>query len=244
MKLLNCLLAQIANAGYFQQYASLTAEERESRRVLCDSKVDETRAAFPVENGSWVCPGYGKTRSKVRCHPICGQGYLPDWTEKSISKPKKDAARFMARCGDPATIVRKNLPVGMELKCSAKPAHPCLAKAETIAIPDGRLELANKINKKRASYQVTRGNNAKNLGDRTFGLWKRSGQDTKLHLTVTDPADLSQFQYSGDYECAPGEWATFSVEVRQEKADPSTIRFTTKMGRPNFTPAPTLRRRN
>ena len=76
---------------------------------------------------------------------------------------------------------------------------------------------------------MTRGNNAQSLGDRTFGLWKRKGQDTKLHFTVTDPADLSQFQYSGDYECAPGQWATFSVEVRQEEADPSTLRFTTKM---------------
>ncbi|CAG5104938.1 Oidioi.mRNA.OKI2018_I69.chr1.g1688.t1.cds [Oikopleura dioica] len=146
--------SQIASAGYFQQYASLTAEERESRRVICDAKIDETQAAFPIENGSWACPGYGQTRSKVRCHPTCGQGFLPDWTEKSISKPKKDAARFMARCGDPATIVRKNLPIGMELKCSAKPAHPCIARAATIAISDGRLELANVINKKRASYQV------------------------------------------------------------------------------------------
>ncbi|CAG5104947.1 Oidioi.mRNA.OKI2018_I69.chr1.g1696.t1.cds [Oikopleura dioica] len=81
--------SQIASAGYFQQYASLTAEERESRRVICDAKIDETQAAFPIENGSWACPGYGQTRSKVRCHPTCGQGFLPDWTEKSISKPKK-----------------------------------------------------------------------------------------------------------------------------------------------------------
>ena len=107
MKLLSCFLANAAHAGYFQQYKHLTPEEREARRVLCDSKVDETQAAFPVENGSWICPNYGKTRSKVRCHPTCTPGFLPDWTEDSISKPKKDGVRFMARCGDPATVRTK-----------------------------------------------------------------------------------------------------------------------------------------
>ncbi|CAG5104948.1 Oidioi.mRNA.OKI2018_I69.chr1.g1697.t1.cds [Oikopleura dioica] len=55
-------------------------------------------------------------------------------------------------------------------------------------------------------------------------------QDTKLKFAVTDPADLSKFDYSDDYECVPGEWTTISVEVRQEEADPSTLRFTMKMG--------------
>ena len=106
MKLGSFLLASV-NAGYFQGYNKLTDEEREERRVKCDAKMDETKAQFPVENGSWNCPGYGKLRSKVRCHPICNAGHGPDWTSHSLSKPKKHTPRFMARCGDPPTIARK-----------------------------------------------------------------------------------------------------------------------------------------
>lgn len=108
MKLFQYIAAfDVVQGGYYQQYNQLTAEEREDRRVLCDAKVDETQALFPIENGSWVCPGYGKLRSKLRCHPTCDPGNDPDWTEKSISKPKKDGVRFLARCGDPATVATK-----------------------------------------------------------------------------------------------------------------------------------------
>ena len=102
MKLASFLFAS-TSAGYFQQYKELTPEEREERRVLCDAKTEETVEQFPIENGSWNCPNLGLLRSKIRCYPTCEAGFVPDWT----AKLKKNAPRFMTRCGEPATIAKK-----------------------------------------------------------------------------------------------------------------------------------------
>ena len=92
-----------ARAGYFQQYKHLTHEERVLRREKCDAKVAVTQAMFPVADGGWDCPGMGLLRSRIKCRPTCPEGYQPGWT----TKPRKADVRFMARCGDPATIAKK-----------------------------------------------------------------------------------------------------------------------------------------
>ncbi|CAG5103042.1 Oidioi.mRNA.OKI2018_I69.chr1.g586.t1.cds [Oikopleura dioica] len=149
MRLSSAIFASVY-AGYYQQYNSLTSEEREDRRVICDAKIEETKAAFPIANGSWNCPGLGLTRSKVKCHPTCESGFKPDWT----TKPKKDGPRFLTRCGDPATVARKNLPTGTQLSCSPVDIHPCKALAAATNIEDGQLKLYETINQKRADYSL------------------------------------------------------------------------------------------
>ena len=102
MRVASFLIAKVF-AGKYQNYKNLTPEEREARRIICDAKAEETKNAFPIENGSWACPNLGLQRSKIFCQPTCEAGFIPDWSVR----PKKNIARFMTRCGDPATVARK-----------------------------------------------------------------------------------------------------------------------------------------
>merc|ERR1712044_68135 len=62
----------------------------------------------------------------------------------------------MVRCGDPPTIVTKNLPLDTDLTCSELPTHPCIAEAENTRIDCGALHLLDGevINDRRADFQV------------------------------------------------------------------------------------------
>ena len=109
MKLIQFVLASKVSGGYYQKWKHLSATEKTERQVTCDAKTEETKAAFVIENGAWNCPNLGLTRPRVVCDPTCLPGYEPNWTDGSISKPKKDHPRFMTRCGNPANIAKRYL---------------------------------------------------------------------------------------------------------------------------------------
>ncbi|CAG5102667.1 Oidioi.mRNA.OKI2018_I69.chr1.g412.t1.cds [Oikopleura dioica] len=199
-----------------QRYSDVTCtdEEREGRRIICDAKAEETKNAFPIENGSWACPNLGLQRSKILCQPTCDAGFIPDWTVR----PKKNIARFMTRCGDPATVARKNLPVGTQLSCSPKPSHPCAGKAATISIEDGQLNLLKPvINKKRANYEVVC-DDGQVKG--TIHCYKVNDPDY-VHPVVGD----KYHQRDYEVECNDQEWNTYAVEVKRVEGTSSTLKY-------------------
>ncbi|CAG5104820.1 Oidioi.mRNA.OKI2018_I69.chr1.g1573.t1.cds [Oikopleura dioica] len=154
MKLIQFVLASKVSGGYYQKWKHLSATEKTERQVTCDAKTEETKALFVIENGAWNCPNLGLTRPRVVCDPTCLPGYKPNWTDGSISKPKKDHPRFMTRCGNPANIAKRNLPSGIQLACTPIPEHPCMATAAGVTIPNGSLSLNTELTPARATFDV------------------------------------------------------------------------------------------
>ena len=109
MKKILFLLASQVSAGPYQKWKKLSATEKAERKIQCDAKTEETKGFFNIQNGAWDCPNLApdRIRAKIVCNPTCDDGFEPNWTDGSISKPKKDHPRFMTRCGHPATIAKR-----------------------------------------------------------------------------------------------------------------------------------------
>ena len=103
MKLSQFFLATQVAANYEKRYETFVPAVRAQRATTCESKVEETKNEFPIDNGYWNCPKLGQQVANIWCFPRCNDGFIKTWK----TKPGRIAPKFVARCQKSAKIVKK-----------------------------------------------------------------------------------------------------------------------------------------
>ncbi|CAG5104885.1 Oidioi.mRNA.OKI2018_I69.chr1.g1637.t1.cds [Oikopleura dioica] len=81
---------------------------------------------------------------------VAANGFEPTWSVK----PGRKQPKLNAKCFKFPKIIKKNIEKGTSLSCVPRTPHPCEDKAGFMEILDGSLVLTEKINSKRAKFNL------------------------------------------------------------------------------------------